>query len=127
MGRARQLSDRQLDILRVLWREDEATVAQVQEALRSERDLALTTVATLLSRMEARGIVARRTEGRQFVYRAAIGEQDVRRSMVAALMDRLFAGDPKALVHHLIDEGRIDADELSRIEALLEEEADDAN
>ena len=120
MSRPRQLSDLQLAILRVLWAEDEATVARVQEALSEERDLALTTVATLLSRLEVRGVVTRRTEGRQFVYRAAVAEAEVRRSMVSALMDRLFAGDPAALVHHLIDEGRIDADELARLERMLE-------
>jgi len=120
VSRPRQLSDLQLAILRILWTEDEATVARVQEALSEERDLALTTVATLLSRLESRGVVTRRTEGRQFVYRAAVAEVDVRRSMVSALMDRLFAGDPAALVHHLIDEGRIDAEELARIERMLE-------
>ena len=129
MGRARQLSDRQLDILRVLWQREEATVAEVQAALQAEHAVALTTVATLLSRLEARGVVTRRTEGRQFVYRAAVGERDVRRSMVSALMDRLFAGDPRALVHHLIDEGSIDAEDVARLEALLgdgdEEESND--
>lgn len=119
MARPQQLSDLQLDVLRALWRADEATIAEVQEALRAERALALTTVATILSRLQARGIVTRRTEGRQFIYRAAVEEQEVRRSMVSALMDRLFAGDPKALVHHLIDEGRIDAGELARLEQLL--------
>ena len=121
MSRARPLSDLQLAILGVLWAESEATVARVQEALAPERELALTTVATLLSRLEGRGVVTRRTEGRQFVYRAAVQERDVRRSMVAALTDRLFAGDPTALVHHLIDEGRIGADALARIERMLQD------
>ena len=122
MARPQQLSDLQLDVLRVLWRDEEASIAQVQQGLRDSRELALTTVATILSRLEARGVVTRRTEGRQFIYRAAVAEQEVRRSMVSALMDRLFAGDPTALVHHLIDEGRIDAGVLARLEKLLETE-----
>ena len=122
MIRARPLSDLQLAILRVLWRESEATVARVQEALAPERELALTTVATVLSRLESRGVVTRRTEGRQFVYRAAVKEREVQRSMVAALTERLFAGDPTALVHHLIDEGQIDADGLARIERMLQDD-----
>ena len=120
MERPKQLSELQLAILRVLWREEEATVARVQEALRGEgRDLAHTSVATMLSRLETRGAVGRRTEGRQLVYRALVAEQDVRRSMVSALTERLFAGDSTALVHHLIDEGAIDADELARLRKLL--------
>ncbi len=120
MERPKQLSELQLAILRVLWREDEATVARVQELLRAEgRDLAHTSVATMLSRLETRGAVGRRTEGRQLVYRPLVEERDVKRSMVSALTERLFAGDPTALVHHLIDEGAIDADELARLRKLL--------
>lgn len=120
MERPKQLSELQLAILRVLWREDEATVARVQELLRAEgRDLAHTSVATMLSRLETRGAVGRRTEGRQLVYRPLVEERDVKRSMVSALTERLFAGDPTALVHHLIDEGAIDADELARLRKLI--------
>jgi len=118
MARPR-LSDLQLALMRVLWNEKEATVARVQEALREERALALTTVATLLSRLERRGIVRRRLEGRQFLYRAALAKEAVRRSMVPALTERLFEGDPAALVHHLLDEGAIDARELERLEKLV--------
>lgn len=121
MRRNRPLSDLQVALLRILWLEREATVARVQEALQPERNLALTTVATLLARLESRGVVSRRMDGRQFVYRADVGEAEVRRSMVSALTERLFGGDPAALVHHLIDEGAIDAQELARLRALLEE------
>lgn len=117
--RPKQLSDLQLAILRVLWQREEATVAEVQEALRGDRDLALTTVATVLTRLHRRGVVGRRTEGRQFVYRAEVGEADVRRSMVSALTERLFEGDPAALVNHLIQEGEIDARQLARLKRLL--------
>lgn len=116
MSRPQPLSDLQLSILRVLWTEEEATVARVTDALRAERDLALTTVSTLLSRLETRGVVTRRTEGRQFVYRAAVAEAEVRRFLVDALTERLFAGDRAALVHHLLEEGAIDAAELERLE-----------
>lgn len=118
-GRPKQLSDLQLAILQVLWDHEEATVAEVRDALEAERDLALTTVATVLTRLHGRGVVARRTEGRQFVYRAALGETDVRRSMVSALTERLFEGDPAALVNHLIQEGDIDARQLARLKRLL--------
>ena len=119
MADRHRLSDLQIAILQVLWSRGEATVSEVQEALRPERELAPTTVGTLLTRLEARGIVARRPDGRQFVYRAAVAERDVRRSMVTALTERLFEGDPAALVHHLIDEGEIDAEELARLKKLV--------
>jgi len=119
MARVQQLSDLQISILQVLWAEGEATVARVQEALLAERGLAHTTVATLLSRLASRGVVKRRSQGRQHVYRANVKESDVRRSLVSQLTERLFAGDPSALVHHLIDEGAIDAEELARLRKRL--------
>ncbi|MDJ0976317.1 MAG: BlaI/MecI/CopY family transcriptional regulator [Planctomycetota bacterium] len=121
MGNAEShaLSETQLAILRVLWDAEEASVADVQAALESERALALTTVATMLSRLHRRGVVARRTEGRQFIYRAAVAEDEVRRSMVSDLMQRLFEGDAAALVNHLVSEGEIDADELAAIRRKL--------
>ena len=126
MSKPKQLSDLQIAILRVLWQRDEATVAQVQDALRDGgRELAHTSVATMLSRLESRGVVDRRTEGRQFVYRPLVAEDEVKRSMVSALTERLFAGDPAALVHHLIDEGAIDAEELARLRRLVAGRDDD--
>ena len=121
MGNAEShaLSETQLAILRVLWEAEEASVADVQTALESERALALTTVATMLSRLHRRGVVARRTEGRQFIYRAAVPEDEVRRTMVSDLMQRLFEGDASALVNHLVSEGEIDADELAAIRRRL--------
>ncbi len=117
MGKAesRALSANQLAILRVLWTSEEATVAEVQEALEATRPLAPTTVATMLSRLHARGIVGRRTEGRHFVYRAAVAEDDVRRTMVSDLMARMFEGDAAALVNHLVSEGESEPEELATI------------
>ena len=88
------LGDLQHAIMRVLWARGEATSTEVHAALRAERGLAPTTIATMLRKMEDKGVVAHRSEGRQFVYRAAVSEGEVRRSMVGEVVDRLFAGNP---------------------------------
>ncbi len=121
MGGQHNLGDLQYAIMRVLWEETEATVARVQERLaESERhERALTTIATMLTKMEKKGVVAHRSEGRIFVYRAIVQEDAVRRSMVTELTDRLFQGDYGALVSHLLDEQDIDRGELQRLRALL--------
>ena len=121
MSEQHTLGELQLAIMRVIWRCGEATVADVQEALRQERGLALTTIATMLKRLESRGVVEHRLEGRQFVYRALISEDLVKSSMVGQLTSRLFKGDPLALVSHLIAEYEIDPDELPRLEKLIDE------
>lgn len=115
------LGDLQLAIARVLWRRGEATVAEVHEELLEERGLAPTTIATMLAKMEAKGVVEHRTEGRKFVYRATVREADVRRTMVGELTERLFAGDTAALVGHLIDEHSTDPEELSELKRRIAE------
>jgi predicted transcriptional regulator len=115
MGSGTSLGDLQLAIMRVLWQRGEATVTDVHEALRASRGLAPTTIATMLRRMEDKGVVDHRQDGRQFVYRARVREEDVHRSMVAELVERLFDGDPAALVNHLLSEGEIGLAELDRL------------
>ena len=113
---ARQsLGDLQHAIMTVLWERGEATTAAVHETLRSERGLALTTIATMLKKMEDKGVVAHRTDGRQFVYRPIVTEDEVRLSMVGELVERLFDGDAKALVAHLVSEHEIEATELAAL------------
>ena len=115
-----QLSDLQLAIMGILWDHEEATVAQVRDAMRPTRTLAMTTVATLLSRLEKRDLIAHRSSGRQFIYRPLISEREVRRSMVAELTDRLFQGDAAELVSHLLTSREIDAGDVARVRELLE-------
>ncbi len=110
----------QIDLLSVLWERGEASTADVCDALAPSRGLALSTVATLLSRLEKRGAVQHRREGRQYVYRATVSRQDVRRSMVSDLTRALFGGDAVALVRHLVDQHEVDGDEAERIRALLD-------
>ncbi|MBD3851314.1 MAG: BlaI/MecI/CopY family transcriptional regulator [Acidobacteria bacterium] len=113
------LGELQHAIMQVLWARDEATVAEVHEALFDERGLAPTTIATMLRKMEDKGVVAHRVEDRHFVYQATVSEDAVRSTMVSELLDRLFAGDPAALVSHLVADHDIDEAEVERLRALL--------
>lgn len=115
-----QLTDLQLDVVRVLWSEGEATVAEVRDRLPESRSLATTTVATVLSRLEKQNVVTRRLDGRQYVYRPTVTENQVRRSMVADLVGSLFEGDPAALVSHLVSDAELEDGDLERVRALLQ-------
>lgn len=114
------LTPLQLDVMRVLWSRAEATAAEVTEALAGARGLAPTTVATLLRRLEKRGLVTHQSRGRQFVYRAAVAEADAREAMVDELAERLFEGDAARLVHHLLDRHELAPGDLARVRALIE-------
>lgn len=114
------LGDLQLAIMRVLWARGEATVADVHETLEPERGLALTTIATMLAKMEKKGVVDHRAEGRKFIYRPLVSEEQVQRSMVAGLTSQLFRGNIPALVNHLLSEHDIRPQELAQLRELID-------
>lgn len=117
-----QLSDQQLAFMRVLWDRGEVTAADMHQALLDQgTTLAPTTVATVLTRLERRGLAAHRRRGRQFIYRACAGEQEIRRSMLARLTDFFFGGDPEALVSHLTAQQGLGEDDLEEVRRLIAE------
>lgn len=107
----RNLGELQLAILRTLWQRGDSAVTDVHQAL-SDRGLALTTIATMLRKMEEKGLVAHRENGRQFLYRAKVAPDLVQKNLVSELVTRLFDGDPLELVNHLLRQGEIDLGEL---------------
>jgi BlaI family transcriptional regulator, penicillinase repressor len=118
MTKSSSLGELQLAILRVLWSCGEATASDVHAALH-ERGLAPTTIATMLKKMEKRGLVGHREDGRRFIYRPAVTEEAVTRSMVADLTDRLFDGKASELMGHLLAEHDIDRSELAELNRLV--------
>ena len=120
MSERHQLTELQLAIMRVIWDKGEATVQDIWEALHSDRGLAQTTVATMLSRLERRGVVTRRAEARQYRYRAAVTEQEVQHSMVGELTERLFDGDITALMQHLLSGEDISPGDLAKIRDMID-------
>ena len=119
MSPRHQLGDLQLAIMRVLWSRGEATASEVHASLLEERGLALTTIKTMLRKMDEKGVVSHRVDGRTFIYSPAMAEADVKDGMVDYLVQKLFAGDGAALVNHLIDAGDIDAAELNELRRRL--------
>ena len=115
------LTELQLAILHVLWERGEATSREVREALLPSRSLALTTVATLLSRLERKGVLDHRRQGRAHVFRPKVTRGDVRRNMVRELADNLFEGKPSQIVSHLLLSSQVDPDEIRRMQQVLDE------
>jgi len=118
---SRQFGDLQIAILRVLWQREEATVEEICDDLAPEHDVAYSTVSTVLSRLLDQEVVSRRKEGRRFVYRAELAEDEVRGSMVKELLERAFGGDPARLVGHLLRRDELGDADLDRLRELIEE------
>ena len=127
MTESHQLSDLQLGLLRILWDRGEATTTEVHLALaEQDRELAPTTVSTLLSRLEKKGTITHRVEGRQFIYSPLVTEDEVRGSMLSRVTDYFFGGVVSALVSHLVEGRAVDPDDVARLQQLLAHRSGDA-
>jgi BlaI family penicillinase repressor len=115
------LTDLQIDIMKILWKLGDATVADVHRDLQRKHELAHPTVATLLSRLEKKGAITHKVDGRQFIYSAVAKEADVQRTMIAQIKNSLFTGDVPALVNQLLSGRDISRSDLEEVKALIEE------
>jgi BlaI family penicillinase repressor len=115
-----RLGDLQHRILQFLWSRPEASVNEVHSALGTD-DYAYTTLATLLRRMEEKGLVRHRNEGRSFIYQAVVQPEQVNQGMTTHLLERLFQGSVTELVSHLLKNRKVSAAELVRLEKLIAE------
>jgi predicted transcriptional regulator len=113
-----RLGDLQLKIMRVLWELGQASVAEVHEQLSGDR-LAYTTVATMLRKMEDRGLVRHDEEQRRFIYQAAVSENDVTSSMADDFLERLFGGSLASAMNHLLETREVSREELVELERLI--------
>jgi len=116
-------TDGELEILRVLWDRHSATLGQVCEALRADRDVATTTVATMLGVMLDKGLVRRKKETRGYRWSAAVSRAAAAKGMVGKLVDGVFDGSTSRLVAHLVEGGKLSNDELAELRTLINSEA----
>lgn len=118
-----QPPDAELDVLACLWRRRRATARQVREALHSYRPMAHGSVVTLLNRLEARGLVARRKGpvGKAFVYRPTRATRPAYRRIVRNIIKRLFGGDNLEMVSALLNAKVPTSDELDQLQQMLDE------
>ncbi len=119
-----KLSDQQYQLMQALWQLGEGSAKTVQNQA-SHMGLAHTTVATILTRLEKKGVLSSRTEGRERVFKPTVSEGAVRRSMVSSLVGTLFKGDDRQLLAHLVKESDLQADDLDEIQKMLQEASND--
>jgi BlaI family transcriptional regulator, penicillinase repressor len=120
MSKRAAISRGEMDIARAVWELGEATVGQVFESLSERKEIDYSTVQTYLRRLEAKGYLKTRRQGRHKIYRARVGAGQVVRETVDDLLERLFGGQPLALWQHLIQERGITPDETRELRRLLE-------
>lgn len=114
------LSKAELEVARIVWNLKQATVRQVHESLPPDRDIDFTTVQTYLRRLEEKGYLNVRLDGRTRVYTPRVKPQTVIRETVGELVDLLFAGDTLPLMRHLVEERSFSAEDIQTLRELLD-------
>lgn len=112
-------TERELDVMGVLWERGDATVAEVRTRL--DDPLAYTTVLTVLRTLEEKGHVGHTDEGKAYRYHPLVERQAAGRSVLRRMMRKLFRDSPELLLTHLVSDRGLGADELRRMKALLDE------
>ncbi|MDQ6828388.1 MAG: BlaI/MecI/CopY family transcriptional regulator [Gemmatimonadota bacterium] len=117
-----ELTDLQLMILGVFWQQREATIGDVHDALRARTAVSRKTIATLLSRLERRGLVRHRMDGREGVYKATVTRRAVLASRMAGVLGALFELGPRgagAAGARALDASEVQPGDVARLRALL--------
>ena len=115
-----QPTDGELEILRVLWSAGPIALSELCETIRRDREVATTTVATMLRLMADKRLVKRTGSGRGAVWSAIVTQQKTERRIVDRLVERVFSGAADRLVAHLVEGGALSADQLAELRALID-------
>lgn len=116
------LTDLQLAVMKAVWEVGEGTVGDILAAMTSAgRDLAPTTVATLLQRLTKQGWVKHRKQGRQFLYRAKVDERQAAQGAVQRVLSSFFGGKVSALTAQLLESEQLSREDLDEMRQLLGE------
>lgn len=118
-----QLTPLELEIMKVLWETGAANVQTVQARL--ERELAYTTVQTMLNVLHRKDKVTRELREKAYFYLPAVSQSQVMRQTVGDIVDRMFGGSAESLVMNLLETRRLTPETLSRLNALIDKEAED--
>jgi len=114
------LSEAQLEIINVVWDQGTATVGKIWKVLAKRRSVSRNTVSTMVTRLEEKGWLRHRVVGGTYLYSATHPREKVLPRMVHRLVDAAFQGSAEGLVLTLLEGGRLSAEEVERIKAMLE-------
>jgi len=113
-------TDGELEILRVLWANGPTALSTLCDTMREERNVATTTVATMLRVMREKKLVRRQGAGRGALWAAAVTQKKTAKGMVNKLVDHVFDGSADLLAAHLVEGGQLDAEQLRELKKLID-------
>ena len=115
-----KLSDFELEVLQLLWQMKEASTPELHQVIASGREVSYSTVRTIVDRLEQKGAIERcAQEGRAISFRPLFAEDQVSRSLVQTFIQKVFAGKPRPLLSHLLENESLTEEDFSYLESLL--------
>lgn len=115
------LTETELELMTILWKLEEGSVSDVMQHLSKERDLAYTSVSTILRILEQKGILKTRKEGRGHIYIPLLKKSDYEAKTVRHVVERVFDGTPVALVRQLLDTVKLDEADLKELKKMIDQ------
>ncbi|MEZ4826885.1 MAG: BlaI/MecI/CopY family transcriptional regulator [Bacteroidia bacterium] len=115
-------SPAELEILKILWEYEPATVRFIHEKLSETKEVGYTTTLKQMQRMTEKSMIARVSEGKVHEYRALVREHQVKKNLFGQLVDSVFKGSTMDLVIHALGNSRPSREEISELEKWLEEQ-----
>ncbi|WP_299363574.1 BlaI/MecI/CopY family transcriptional regulator [Winogradskyella sp.] len=107
----------QLEVMQIIWENPDITVTEIQSIFKKRnRHLAITTIGTILRRLESKGAVTHKSLGKKYIYSALIDELKVKRSMLSKITDQFYKGKSFDIVNHLIDEDMLTSEEIDLLQ-----------
>ena len=118
------VSPAETEILRLVWQLETATVQDICDALSDDRSVNYATVQTLLRRLEKKGYIQHKVQGKAHLFSAAVKRDEVIKRTVGDFVNRLFGGDPLPLILHLADHSELEADDIKRLKKLIKKQGE---
>ena len=120
MNRLKPLGEVELEILTIVWDKKEASVNDVLKEMRKKKELAYTSIMSMMQTLAKKNYLTFRQEGRSYIYQAAIDPSEVRNNLLEKTIEKVFKNSPSDLVMHLIKSEKMTDDEKEEIKKIIE-------
>ncbi|MCL1038696.1 BlaI/MecI/CopY family transcriptional regulator [Shewanella submarina] len=115
-----KLSEFELDVMQLLWRHEPCTASQIHQYLSQDKQVAYTTVKTIVDRLEQKDAVERvGQQGRAIIYRSKVAQQTLSNEVTPGFMQRFFGGSSRSLIAHFIEKEDLNKEDIEYLQTLL--------
>jgi predicted transcriptional regulator len=121
MAKSPRIGDVEMEILQIVWSRGEATVQDVLDEILRKRRVAYTSVMTMMRNLSEKGLLKHRSEGRSFVYSAAVNPRTIKRRLLRDTVDKVFGGSSVELIQNLVDTEKLSEEEVRELKRIIRE------